>query len=129
MSGLTENEKEVLDEYKKCRSPFRVATQFGMDVNDVWKLIEANPRYLEDPPEKFGGMGRPQLRDFIVARRLVRGPKWDNTDPNIRKARELVESGHATMATGRDGGWEILYSIPLRRRAPRPGYFKLESMR
>lgn len=129
MFGLSTKDKEVLDEYKKCRSPFRVATQFGMDVNDVWKLIEANQRYLQDPPEKFGGMGRPELQQYIVSRRPVRGPKWDNNDTNIAKARELYEAGYATMATGRDGGWEILYSIPLRKRSPQPGYFRLETVR
>lgn len=122
---MTDNEKEVLDEYRRSRSPFKTATVFGMHVNDVWKLIEDNTSYLQDAPERFGGLGRPELRDFIVARRSLRGPRWDNTDPNIAKARELYEQGHIDMTTGRDGTWEILYAIPRMRKQPRPGCWDL----
>lgn len=122
---MTDHDMEVLDEYRRSRSPFKTATVFDMHVNDVWKLIEENTAYLKDTPERFGGMGRPELQDFIVARRAIRGPRWENSDPNIMKARELYEKGHIDMATGRDGSWEILYAIPRLRTQPRPGCWAL----
>jgi hypothetical protein len=122
---MTDNEKQILDEYRRSRSPFKTAKVFRIHVNDVWNLIEANSSYLRATPERFGGMGRPELRDFIVARRSLRGSGWDNNDPNIAKARALYELGHIDMTTGRDGSWEILYAIPRMQRQPRPGCWAL----
>lgn len=126
---LTDRQVEILEEYKRCRSPFRTARVFNLDVHEVWQLIEDNQSYLQNPPERYEGWGRPEIRDFVAARRRIRGPKWDNDAPEVSKARELYEEGWVDLATGRDGGWEILYAIPRKKRQPRPGCWVVESIR
>jgi hypothetical protein len=118
---------EVLFEYKRTRSPFRTATNVGLDTAMVWKIIEDNADKLSAHPERNGGQGRPEIIQFIVARRRVTAREWDNQSQDIAEARAKYELGTHDMATGRDGCWLILYSIPLKRAVPRTNYFKPES--
>jgi hypothetical protein len=117
---------DVLAEYKRTRSPFRTAKNVGLDTQVVWDIIEANSDKLSAHPERNGGFGNPKLQPFLVARRQVTSRSWDNDDPKIALARANYEAGSHDMMTGRDGGWLLLYSIPLKRRMPRPNYFKPE---
>ena len=116
--------QDIIDEYKRSRTPFKVARKLGIDVRLVWQVIEnEDSQYLLMPnPTRFEGMGRPALRKYIVARKKSTA-EWDNLDPKVAKARKDYEAGAIEMATGRDGSWLILYAIPRRRKAPRPGYF------
>lgn len=126
---MSRHHQEILDEYKRTKSPFKVAQMYSLDVKRVWEIIEANQDYLKSPPEKFGGKGPPELRDHIVARRRIRGPKWDNDEPAIALARDMYEQGRVELCSGRDGSWEILYAIPRKKIKPRPGYWKVHPVR
>lgn len=125
---MDDETKNILDEYKKCRSPFRVSKAFNLDVQQIWDLIEAHQAYLQYPPERYGGFGRPELRSYLVARRRSRGSRWDNDSPEIKEAREMYEAGTVELATGRDGDWVLLYAIPRKRTKPRPGCWEVESI-
>lgn len=65
------------------------------------------------------------MQQFAVARKKADQP-WDNSVEAIDAARNAYEAGTHIMATGRDGDWLILYSIPQRRVTPRPGCFDPE---
>lgn len=119
--------EDVLLEYKRTRSPFRTANLTGLDASVVWAIIEEHSDKLSAYPERNGGYGRPELENFIVARRTVGSRAWDNTDPAIADARLSYEAGTHELATGRDGGWRILYAIPRKKVTPRPNYFRPEA--
>lgn len=75
------------------------------------------------------GRGPKHLHKYIVAiRSLYTHEGWDNNDPAIKKARKDYDDGLVEMATGRDGTFIILYSIPLRvRDRRRKPYFSAPS--
>lgn len=125
MSIITpEIEAEIVASLKRTRSPFRVATKVGVDVNTVMQILEKNEDKLSEIPERNGGLGREELRPYVVARRLASETSWDNDDPKISEARDNFEAGTHIMATGRDGAYLILYSIPRKGRPdPNPDYF------
>lgn len=59
------------------------------------------------------GKGPKHLQKYIVAiRSLYIHSGWDNTNPDIIKARAAYDCGMAELATGRDGENLILYCIP-----------------
>jgi hypothetical protein len=116
----------VLDEYRRTRSPFKVASQLKLNVADVWAAIDANPDAAVRNREHSGGEGREDLRPFFVAQARCH-EQWDNEDPGIALARQRVCDGTHTMATHRDGAIKFLCSIPLKRKVPaNPDYFKPE---
>lgn len=121
-----ETKREIITALRKFRSPAKVARHLGLDLRDVLKVsdeIGGATRSLR--PEMHGGQGRPELREFLVARKRAYQP-WNNSDPEIARARASYEAGTHTMVTGRDGDWLLLYLIPQRRVTPRPDYFKPE---
>lgn len=123
---LTEPQKdEVLAEYRRVRSPFKVAKNLGFDVADVWAVIDENPDAAVQNIERWGGEGRPDLREFIVAKSRC-SERWDNDDPAIAAARAAYEAGTHDMQTHRDGAYKFLILRPQRRTTPRPDYFKPE---
>lgn len=117
--------REVLETYKSTRnSPFKTARLCGINVAQVFEIVDANQDKVAEATERFGGKGRPEMEPYLVARRKVTDREWDNSLPEIVQARADYEAGTHTMATGRDGSWLLLYSIPLRRRVEaQPGYF------
>lgn len=119
--------EDVLLEYKRTRSPFRTANLTGLDASVVWSIIEEHSNKLTAYPERHGGYGRFEVEKYIVARRTVTSRSWDNTDPAIADARLSYEAGTHELATGRDGGWLILYAIPRKKVTPRPNYFRPET--
>ena len=121
-----EQEAEVIAEYRRVRSPYKVANNLGFDVKEVWAVIDANPDAAVQNREHSGGKGRPDLQRYIVASAKA-GERWDNDDPSIVLARQKFCAGTHTMATHRDGSMKFLLSIPLRWPAPaQPDYFKPE---
>lgn len=112
--------QDVLEHYRRTRSPFKTARALGMDVESVWGIVESNK---DKRPEHNNGWGREELRKYIVARKRA-SSNWDNDDINICDARAKFEAGLIDMATGRDGSWEILYALPRKTRKPRPKYFE-----
>lgn len=121
-----EQETEVLAEYRRVRSPFKVANNLGFPVQDVWDVIDQNPDAALQSIERWGGDGRPDLRPYFVAKARC-AERWDNDDPAVAAARERVCNGTHTMATHRDGGFKFLCSIPLRKKVkPNADYFKPE---
>ncbi len=113
---------DVLAEYRVTRSPYRVARSLGIKPDVVIDIIEANRERLSPRQEQFGGLGRPELVEFTVARKRA-DASWNNEDPAVAAARAAYEAGTVDMCTGRDGNWLILYAIPRKKPAPRVGYF------
>lgn len=121
-----EQQAEVLAEYRRVRSPYKVANNLGFDVKDVWDVIDENPDAAVQNREHSGGQGRPDLRPYIVATAKC-SERWDNDEEGIVRARARFCAGTHTMATHRDGAKKFLLSIPLRWPAPaQPDYFKPE---
>jgi hypothetical protein len=121
-----EQEAAVLDEYRRTRSPFKVANNLNLNVAEVWEIIDANPDAAVRNPEHSGGEGRADLRQYFVASARC-ADRWDNDEPGVKLARDRVCAGTHTMATHRDGSMKFLCSIPLKRSVkPNPDYFKPE---
>lgn len=118
--------EEIIRELTRLRSPSKVARKTGYALTDILPIADelaGQPRNVRE--ETFGGYGRPELRDNLVARKRAH-ETWDNTDPAIAAARDAYEAGTHDMATGRDGDWLLLYSVPLKKPVPRPDYFRPE---
>lgn len=116
--------EDTLRHYKQTRSPFKTATKVGITVTEVLQIVDSQQDKLSSVQERHGGFGRPALQPFIVARRRALDREWDNGDTKVALARENYEAGTHIMATGRDGSWLILYSVPRRGRPdPMPDYF------
>lgn len=122
-----EIEEEILRWYRKTESPFKVCRQTGIPIDIVWQVIDANPEALIEFTERHGGEGRPDILPYRVAKAKI-SEAWNNNDPAIAKARADLEAGTHTMATGRDGGYRLLYSFPLKDHTPRPDYFLPEAI-
>lgn len=121
-----EQEAEVIAEYRRVRSPYKVANNLGFDVKDVWAVIDDNPDAAVQNREHSEGKGRADLRPFIMAE-SKKAERWDNDEPGIQLARARFCAGTHTMATHCDGARKFLLSIPLRQPVPpQPDYFKPE---
>lgn len=125
MAVTPEEEKEILRLYGRLtKSPMKVANKVGVSVADVILTIEKNEEKLGPVPERNGGFGRAEIRPFLAARRRASESVWDNTLPEIATARAQYEEGTHIMATGRDGAYLLLYSIPRKGRPdPNKDYF------
>ena len=127
---MNAEEIEVIACYQRLRSPFRVAGKLGMGTARVLQILADNPlaaslSTVSACVETHGGFGRPELVQYTVARKRPT-PAWENDSPEIRLARKNYEAGTHELATGRDGDWLILYSIPRRAVAPgRSTYFSV----
>lgn len=115
---------DIIQAYRRLKSPFRVAKLLALDVQQVWDVIEENPELVAAVPSRFGGDGRPELFPYLAARRKVSDPSWDNDSAEILQARADYEAGTHDMLTGRDGNWLLMYMIPQQRVTPRPDYFR-----
>lgn len=73
--------------------------------------------------ERHGGYGRPEIRDFLVARRRAHGEWLDKDQGAIEEARVKYDKGLSEIATGRDGSFILLYSIPRKKPVKRSPYF------
>lgn len=117
---------EIIAGLRKLRSPSKVSRMLGIDLREILPIadeLSGTPRVVRQ--EAHGGYGRPELREFLVARKRAH-ESWDNSVPAIAAARLDYELGTHNMATGRDGDWLLLYSIPNRKPVPRPDYFRPE---
>lgn len=124
MTVTPEIEEEILAKYRQTRSPFKTAHAVGVDISVVFEVIDTKSDQLAAVQERHGGMGRPEMQPFIVARRRANQPTWGSDDEKVIEARENYEKGTHIMATGRDGAWLILYSVPRKGRPdPMPDYF------
>jgi hypothetical protein len=127
--SVTQNQgviADVLYEWRRLkRSPYKVAKAVGISTRDVLEIISDHGHKISEHIERHDGMGRHELREFLVARKLA-ADSWDNDNPVIAGARADYEAGRVELATGRDGRWLLLYAIPRKRRQPRPNYFKPE---
>lgn len=116
--------EDIISEYRRTRSPFKTANACGVDVAVVWKVIDENKDRMSIYEERFGGKGRPELEQHLVASRRATDREWDNDDRGIIGARKAFEAGTHLMATGRDGQWLLLYCIPRTgAKDPKPNYF------
>lgn len=116
MALTPEIEKEILQVYEQTRrSPFKTARQVGVSINEVFEVLNKNTESLEKASERHGGMGRPEMQKYLVARRKVAVRQWDNSSEEIAEARQNYANGTHELCTGRDGPWLLLYSIPRQR--------------
>ena len=119
---------EVLSSYRRLRSPYKVARECGYEPRLVWDIIDKHAETLSTSPERWGGQGNPEILPYLMARIKPGSLSWDNEDPSVALTRSRFEKGTHTMATGRDGGWLLLYSIPLKKPiGARPDFFKNRS--
>jgi len=91
---------------------FKVSRAYGVPVTLIRELLpyQAPVSFKE----KHGGLGRPSLQQYTVARTRA-GYAWQMIDASaIRTARVNYDAGTHEMCTGRDGDWLILYCIPRR---------------
>jgi hypothetical protein len=120
--------EEILQSYRRLRSPYKVARECGYTPRMVWEVLDKYQDTITLPRERFGGEGRPEIQKWLVARIKPSPAGWDNDDPKIKEARQRVVDGTHTMATGRDGAWLLLYSIPLAQPGGvQPDVFKIRS--
>ena len=122
----SELKTEIELELRKVRAPGKVSRNLGIDIRLVLEVADelaGTPRRVRE--EIYDGYGRPDIRQYLVGRKRATDV-WDNTNPTIAAARAAYEAGTHDMATGRDGDWLLLYSIPQRKVTPRPDYFKPE---
>lgn len=122
-------EAEIIKAFLKWRSPFRVANYVGIGIATAYKVLEKHPHLTANTdksafPETNGGLGRPSLQPFAVARKRVTAA-WDNTQEAIIEARLDYDAGTHEMFTGRDGDFLTLYSKPRRVPVNRESYFAL----
>lgn len=88
----------------------RISTAYGIPIAII-RSLEEQPKSSEFS-EKYGGLGRPELRPYIISRRLVT-TYWPAADRVIfEKHHQLYDLGFVEMCQGRDGDWIIQYSIP-----------------
>ena len=128
MEPTPEIVEEVLNSYRRLRSPYKVARECGYEPRVVWSIIDQHADTVALPQERFGGEGRPEMHIYLVARMKPGASGWDNEDGSIALARQRYCDGTHDMATGRDGRWLLLYSIPLKKAiSARPDFFKNRS--
>lgn len=128
MEATPEVIAEVLGSYRRLRSPYKVARECGYEPRLVWEIVDGYADTLTISQERWGGQGSPEMLQYLAARLKLGSISWDNADPDVARARARFEAGTHTMATGRDGGWLLLYSIPLKKPiAARPDFFKNRS--
>lgn len=121
-----EQETEVLAEYRRVRSPYKVANNLSLPISEVWDVIDAHPDAAVQSVEHWGGEGRPDLRPYFVSSTRC-SDRWDNDEEGVALARKRFCDGTHTLATHRDGGTKFLVSIPLKRKVPaQPDYFEPE---
>jgi hypothetical protein len=119
---------EILRDLRKTRAPARTSKNTGYAIRLVLQVQEEDNHPRPFREEKYGGLGRPELQGFTVARKRP-WELWDNNSEAVFAARAQYEAGTHEMTTGRDGDWLILYSIPRKKIAPhRMGYFLPENM-
>lgn len=119
-----ELKSEILAELRKVRAPAKVARNLGLNLRVVLDVVdEIGGVGAMSREERWGGLGRPELQKYTVARKRAY-QTWDNDDSKVAKARADYEAGTHEMCTGRDGNWLILYSIPRQKVEPRPDCFK-----
>lgn len=114
--------REILQSLLRTRSPHKTAKKTGYDISVVLQVYDAERNPHPPRKERWGGDGRPDLRQYLVAKKNA-WEEWDNNDPAVRELREDYEAGVRLMATGRDGNWLLLYGIPAITVTPRPGFF------
>jgi len=120
--------EEILRDLRKTRAPARTAKNLGYRIHLVLQVQEEDNHPRTVRQEMYGGMGRPEMQKYIVARKRA-WETWNNEDNDIATARNMYEGGVVELATGRDGDWLILYSIPrVKRVKDREGYFQPENM-
>lgn len=125
-----EMREEIARDLRKTRAAARTAKNLGYPIRMVLEVLEDEKQPRPFREEKHGGLGRPELVPFTVARKRA-WETWPNpkTDEAIATARAEFEAGTHEMATGRDGDWLILYSIPRKTVAKdRANYFQPETL-
>jgi hypothetical protein len=113
--------RDVREEFAKSRSYYKVCRTLDLPMQKVKAILSQE----DDTPRRepvYGGRGRPELRQFIVATKGAY-EDWDLEDPDIVLMRADYELGTHEMCQGRDGDVIIQYSIPRVNKQPRVGYF------
>ena len=107
-----EQKKLVNDTLRENKGDIaKTANQLGLSEAQVnWVDMIVNNKFVA-----VKGKGRPELQPYIIAIRDKNfEPFWDNSNPKIKKARELYDEGRVEIVTGVDGDNIILYAIPRR---------------
>lgn len=81
---------------------------------------------IGNEPEDIKSLGRPNLRDFVVAVKKDGNPEWPSKYQEvIEVARQKYDDGTHEMCQGLNSkGWVVLYCIPrVRKRTKGLNYF------
>ena len=117
---------EIATDLLKTRAPSRTSKNLGYDIKLILQVAEQENQPRSRYEEHNGGEGRADILVYRIARKKA-WQVWNNDDPAIAKGRADYEAGTHEMATGRDGDWLLLYSIPRKKVDPRIDYFLPES--
>lgn len=119
-------DEDIREEFAKHRSVFRTCRALKINVERVNRVVKQDDYRSDTRDSVYDGEGRPELRQYIVAKKSASG-EWDNNSSSIKEMRALFERGTHEMCQGRDGDTIIQYLIPRAVSQPRPGYFSNRS--
>lgn len=109
-------------------NPVRIATKLGVPASLVRFIYNEIPQ----PGSAFtthsnDGWGRPELRDFVVCRKLA-GTDWTTEDQALMAPlRDQYDDGLIELAQGRDGDFIIQYAFRRSKPVKRENkWFQLE---
>lgn len=121
--------EEITAELKIARAnPVRIAAKLGVPASLVRYIYNELPQ----PGSVFtthseDGWGRPELRDFIVTRKLAHSEWADEDKVVFERLRDRYDAGEIELAQGRDGNFVIQYAFVRSKNAKREtAWFKLE---
>lgn len=117
-------DEDITNEYGKHHSIFKTARALGVSLDRVTRVVGQDNFHVDRQPAKYGGRGRPELEQYVVATKRANEP-WDNSTAELRQCRARYEAGTHEMCQGRDGDTIIQYSIPRAVAESRMGYFRL----
>ena len=120
----TEKQNHVLQLLKLYKGDYKEVARHTLVPASVIKEIDIIKNKKHNFTEE--GRGPKHLQKYLVARTRTH-IAWDNENNDIKQAREKVDQGKATMCTGRDGMYLLLYCFPKKvvELNPKP-YFILE---
>ena len=117
MTMPTAQQNAVIQELRENgNNIYRVAKKFGLELDAIRPLVSYVDGDIPYPIISEDGLGRIELREFILCTRDVKS-WWKEKDQKvIEDARRSYDAGLIEMCQGRDGDTMILYVI--KRKVP-----------
>ena len=116
-------DEDIKEEFAKHNSLFRAARALNISLDRVKRVVGQKDYHVEKRPAQYGGRGRPELEQYIVATKNA-DESWPIDSEELAVCRAQFEAGTHEMCQGRDGDTIIQYSIPRATPQPRHNHFK-----